>query len=353
MYKVLYLNYTAIDPHIGCIGVCYVHLTALFNRGIDVETLSNYQLKGYWQGDRTTSLEYISNSELSSKIYDSDAIVINGEGTLHHNRGLFLLSIAEFAITVGVPVFLINTTIQEIDGFDAVLSSLSDLAVREKSSYEYLISKGINCRLTVDSIVNADFSTIGDRDYSSKLIINDWHPHAELIIQPIVDELIVKSNTIYHPLHDSNAYSNWRYTVANYQTAELIIAPRYHSIYLSGLGGSPFIALPSNSHKVSGVIYASGLPIPICSNIKDLNSHMEYAKNNPNLYLEFRDYLSENKNKDFIVFDRYFNIAKPQFKESIQEKINAWENKIDSHYNLSMTNFYNNLLVKDLNISAG
>ncbi len=351
MNSIIYLNYTAIDPHIGCIGVCYAHLTSLFSRNIKVKTYSNSEIKQYWKGDRVSSLEFIQSSDIANGVHLCDGVIINGEGTLHHNRGLFLLAIAEFAVSINKPVFLINATIQEIDGFDDVFKSLTDLAVRERLSYEYLRSKGIDCRLTVDSIVNADFSDEISIDFCSKVIVNDWHPHVESVIYPIVSKVRTDYDVSYYPLQNSEAYNQWQHTVANFQTADLIIAPRYHSIYLSGLGGKPFVALPSNSHKVEGIIKSSNLPLPICTHSKDLESCINYAMKNRNLYKEFQSFLKESKNKDFEVFDTYFGLLfnNSDVKESIT--VNQWQESIKVHCNTSKTNFYKNVLRENLLLS--
>lgn len=351
MSRIIYLNYTAVDPHIGCIGVCYAHLTSLFNRNIEVETYSNFQIKQYWTGDRLSSFELIQESEIANSLNSCDGVVINGEGTLHHNRGLFLLAIADYAIHINKPVFLINATVQEIDGFDDVFKSLTDLAVREQLSYEYLRSKDIDCRLTVDSIVNADFNNEVSIDFCSKIIVNDWHPHVESVVYPIVSKVRTDYDVSYYPLQNSEAYNQWQYTVANFQTAQLIIAPRYHSIYLSGLAGKPFVALPSNSHKVEGIIKSSSLPLPICTHPKDLESYINYAMKNRGLYKEFKSFLEEAKNKDFQVFDDYYGLLHENSNIEKSITVSQWHEKIKNHHNTSKINFYDNLLRKDLLIS--
>ena len=351
MHNIVYLNYTAIDSHIGCIGVCYSHLTALFNRNVEVTTYSNFEIKQYWKGDRASSYEYIQDSEIAKDINSCDGVVINGEGTLHHNRGLFLLVIAEFAISVKKPVFLINATIQEIDGFDDIFASLTDLAVRERISYEYLHTKGIECRLTVDSIVNAHFSKDFSIDFRSKIMVNDWHPHVESIVYPIVNKVRLDYDVVYYPLYNSEAHNEWHHAVSNFKTAELIIAPRYHSIYLSGLADRPFVALPSNSHKVEGIIKSSNLPLPICNHPKDLQNCINYAMKNRSLYKEFNLFLEEEKGKDFKVFDSYYNLISESMntKKSIASK--KWYEESNKNYSASKIEFYDNLLRKELLVS--
>lgn len=49
--------------------------------------------------------------------------------------------------------------------------------------------------------------------------------------------------------------------------------------------------MPSNSHKIEGLIKISGIPIPVCSNARELSSAIRYCKNNKNAYEEFFPFL--------------------------------------------------------------
>jgi hypothetical protein len=57
---------------------------------------------------------------------------------------------------------------------------------------------------------------------------------------------------------------DFRTIVANLRTAKLYITGQHHGVYAAGLAGIPFIAVPSNSHKIEGLIDWCGLPLPLC-----------------------------------------------------------------------------------------
>ncbi|EKD61810.1 MAG: hypothetical protein ACD_54C00088G0001, partial [uncultured bacterium] len=55
--------------------------------------------------------------------------------------------------------------------------------------------------------------------------------------------------------------------------------------------GCPFIATPSNSHKIESFINWTGLPIPICLRQDEIESAMAFARRNPSIYVELQDFL--------------------------------------------------------------
>jgi len=204
--------------------------------------------------------------------------------------------------------FLLNATIEEIDGFDDVFRNMEDIVVREINSFKYLQMKNIHCRLYLDDFINADFSEKTSINYHEKIIITDWHPSTEILNIPIINKLN-NLDTIFSPMYYENAYNDWQSIIENYGTSSLCITSRYHSVYSAGLAGIPFVCLPVNSHKILGLIKYSKLPIPICNKSSHINSMIKYAKNNESLYSEFQSFLKENiGDTSFYEIDNYLNI---------------------------------------------
>ena len=340
--RLLYLNLTSVVPHVGSIGVTYAHFKEFIKRKFEINSFNSLELKKYWKKTRLESLKFIETDLISKAIESSDLIVINGEGTIHNNRGLHLLSLAEFAQKMNKPVFLINATIQNITGFDDVFIKMQDIVVREILSYKYLRKKGINARLYIDDIINADFKNKLQRNYENKIILTDWHPFVNKTIFPIVKKLNL-DNVVYSPLDYSEAFDNWFYTVENYKTSSLIIAGRYHSVYLAGLAGLPIVALPVNSHKVLGLIKMSKLPIPYCEKPVHLDSMIKYAMNNKNIFKDFQEYLISMKGQDsFYEIDKYFNIGKNHSIENVERESIVLLNSLKEEAFIR----HNNLLLK-------
>jgi hypothetical protein len=64
-------------------------------------------------------------------------------------------------------------------------------------------------------------------------------------------------------------------------------------VYLAGLAGTPFVALPSNTRKIEGLIKASRIPLPICKTHADLENSTKFATSNPSLFQEFKAFLKQ------------------------------------------------------------
>lgn len=347
--KVVYLNWTADFPHIGCLAVSNAHSTMLEKRFCSVRYYGAIELKQYWSGDRVSSLELISKSELAQDIQNCDFVVINGEGTIHHNRGLHLLSLAEYAKIIGKPVFLINSTIDSIDGFDDILGKMDDLVVREPLSYKYLESKGIHSRMCLDDFINNDFSVSADRDLSGSIVVTDWHPSCNKLSLPIVK----KSNSLfkdvkYYPFSGPDKIESWRSVVSDFSSAKLILTGRYHGVYAAGLSKSPFIVMPSNTYKIEGLIKYSGIKIPLCKKSSHVNNMVKYALSNKNIFEDFSAFLNENKSEasfekidDFIKNNNFKYTSFPErtvsnswYDIEYKKTVNMFSNQLESDRSL-------------------
>jgi polysaccharide pyruvyl transferase WcaK-like protein len=80
------------------------------------------------------------DSELTEKIRKSDVVIVNGEGTIHHNfpRALALLALMDVSSSLDKPVLLLNASIQAMDAAlsQLVLPHLRMCHVRERFSLE-------------------------------------------------------------------------------------------------------------------------------------------------------------------------------------------------------------------------
>ncbi|WP_144631585.1 polysaccharide pyruvyl transferase family protein [Bordetella genomosp. 13] len=290
--RILYLNCTAQTAHIGCLAVTYAHFKMFARRQLDVDVRGLQELRELWTGTREASRDAVAAHAVAGAIDAADAVVINGEGTIHHGRGLHLLAVAEYCQAIRMPVLLVNCTLEDVDGFDDVLAGMSDLAVREFRSFQYLKRKGIRARLVLDDFINADFADTGHLDFGGATVTTDWHPHVEDIVAPIMQGL---GKAVHCPMAVGDAFDHWSGIVANYRTASLVVAARYHSVYAAGLAGVPFVALPSNSHKILGLIKYSKLPLPYCAKASHFEASRKSALDNPGLFEEFRDFLGEQR----------------------------------------------------------
>jgi len=141
--------------------------------------------------------------------------------------------------------------------------------------------------------------------------------------------LVSDSAKDFLPLNHYAHLEDWRSTVANLRTADLVVTGRYHGVYLAGLAGIPFVTLTSNTEKIQGLLEASKLPLKVTS-VRDINKDIDLARNNKLLYKEFSDYLySQLPLQTFaaLIDGNPSGQVKPTDEEK-QERINEVENRM-------------------------
>ena len=94
-------------------------------------------------------------SSILKKLRSCDAIIVNGEGTIHHTldrpRALYTVATSSLALKAGLPSFLINATIFEVcDSALAHLRNFTYIYVRDESSKSLLASKDIQSKKVGD-----------------------------------------------------------------------------------------------------------------------------------------------------------------------------------------------------------
>lgn len=124
--------------------------------------------------------ERIAQNNLSkqtkNKIDSSDLVLINMEGTIHHDSigGLVLLAIAYYSKKNGKKVAMVNGSYQAMDTkvTKKVLNEVDFISVRETKSLEYLFGQNIKASLIPDFAFRADINSDEKQIYDSKLSDN-------------------------------------------------------------------------------------------------------------------------------------------------------------------------------------
>lgn len=115
------------------------------------------------------------SKETKDKIDTSDLILINMEGTIHHNSigGLVLLALAYYSKKKEKKVALVNGSYQAMDArvTKKVLSEVDFISVRETKSLKYLIGQNIMAFLIPDFAFRADINS--DKKQIQNYELND------------------------------------------------------------------------------------------------------------------------------------------------------------------------------------
>jgi Polysaccharide pyruvyl transferase len=217
----------------------------------------------------------------------ADILLVNGEGTIHHSgvRARFLLNLIARAKRVGKKVMLVNALFQQYEWPDEkVLDGLSLLAVREPRSARFAAKFGGRPEVLLDSAADPFFLVDGVAEHlSTGRVIGGFHEKG-LLYDPFAE---VDGQRI------TMRKRNFEDIVATLKCAEVYLTAQHHGVYAAALAGCPFVATPSNSHKIESFIEWSGLPIPICMSIQEIPSAMVFAIRNRTMYTELADILRQ------------------------------------------------------------
>ena len=303
-------NDTGDCDHAGCLAISDAHNRILTNKKIKIlHRFFKKECKECWRGNVGDSITHVLKSPLALKIASVDAVVVNGEGTIHHTGGRHLLTILAAAQELDIPTFLINSVFQESETHLDTLRKLHDFTVRDLYSSRYLHSLNVPHRLVMDSMLEAKFSNKPIHDFSGKIVVTDFHDSRDAdvgtLMHKIFNELGLEA--VYYPLKNHQRLEDWKHAVADMRTARIVITARHHGVYMAGLAGTPFIALGSNTWKIEGLLAMFSKDLKVCANLREIRKGIKLAFLNKNLFTDFHLFLK--KQKPLSVFQKLAELA--------------------------------------------
>lgn len=248
--NILLVNDTANYSHVGCHAVSYAHAVLLGEKG---HTVQKRVFCGEMPHNLLTRDIPEKNNYIDNLFNNIDAVVVNGEGSIHHNRNIEYLELLGWGQQRGLKTLLVNSVLEKIDGFEGILSKLDALTVRDECSHNYILSKGIEASLRPDSFIAADFTSNPLIDLRGKFSFSCWHPERKDVGKRIVNlyKEIPEQKKFFLSIH-SGVAEHWRNVPSTIATSDMLITGRHHGIYCALLGSTPFIAFGSNTWKVEG-----------------------------------------------------------------------------------------------------
>jgi hypothetical protein len=294
---IVILNDTAVIPHHGCKIVMKRIIDEAGSWGFELKTVSVYS---DWR-----IFENIINTAV--------AVIVNGEGTLHHSadRGFRLVEVAPHCRERNIPVFLINSVWQDnSDAMAEMAKAFLLRSVRESRSLDQMSRQGLEARMVPDLTLGFEYQP-SDAGRSGRV-------YSDAVGMPVTDMIyrLFLANrdgeyvSLEPPPHHRGSYSDRRsqrltpadgsdrararkmalvrfakraliirgrikyrlrqrrghiteLAVNDFMTLlasrELVITGRFHVVCLCLVTGTPFVAVASNSHKVEGMLEDAGL----------------------------------------------------------------------------------------------
>ena len=234
-----------------------------------------------------------NNYDYSSKVVDDyDVLIVNGEGSMHHGSKNFKskMDAIKDALSKGKQAFLINTVWQKNpNDYDDVLKNISGIIVREEASkIDLLENHGVDALVRLDISLQAKINKLDEYiNFYSADVITDFYSSD-------FGGWVKYSGGARSrfPYMDMKKFT-WSQFVMSLETAGLLITGRHHAVFAACRAKTPFVALESNTHKISGFVKMSKIPIPVCVKPKELTAAIKWAKENKNAYEDFFNFLDE------------------------------------------------------------
>lgn len=206
---------------------------------------------------------------------DVDAILVNGEGTMHHDtRDALALSRAiVHAKRHGKKTALVNALWQDNRVANTCLRSLDFISARDSLSKQELCTGG-----ALQAHVAPDLSLYrGAAGTPAGLPRGDTAAHSGIVVVDSVDENLALRLKHFASAHQLpfRVMQDWRvredsdrhplareefFSLADFAGTGLLISGRFHAVCFAVKYGCPFLAVPSNTRKLEGLLRDAGLP---------------------------------------------------------------------------------------------
>jgi polysaccharide pyruvyl transferase WcaK-like protein len=206
-----------------------------------------------------------------------DAVVVNGEGTMHNNRqgAVSLLNFVNLAQQQNKPTVLLNSIWQNMDtSWKSVTDNLQQWSVRDVYSQQHAQHDfGRTPDLCPDiSYINCpDVSTVETQ-------------HNITLGQYAFDSV---HNHTKHTQRINIFKQSWHDVVNQLRNSNLCVTGRFHEVMACICAETPFVAVEGNSWKMQALIASAGADIPVLNDfptdLQDVEHfsrtyHLEYAK---------------------------------------------------------------------------
>jgi hypothetical protein len=209
---------------------------------------------------------------------DYDALLVNGEGNMHHGSKRFhhKMRLLGAAVAAGRPAFLVNSVWQDNPpDYDDLLPKLTGLFVREVLSQQELADRHGAC-----SEVVPDASYF---DCLPRLTL-----HRNFRGAPAVTDFYVKPQQAgarphrferrddLFPTARPLPFLDWHWgrIVASLKTSSYLITGRHHAVYAACVARVPFVASEGNTHKIRGLIASARADILVADTPEEIPTVM-------------------------------------------------------------------------------
>lgn len=227
-----------------------------------------------------------------------DTLVVNGEGSMHHDRRNCMVKMEAIADAqrANRRTFLVNTVWDRNSAaLTPILQALSNIVVRGRmSAIDLAENHGVNSHISIDFSYFRDIDPAPFQDLQGAVAMTDvWASDAYGFCWPNRN-----FSASFVPV-DMTAQC-WSSLVRSLETARLVIAGRHHALYAACKARVAFVAVRGNCHKMEDLLSITGSRIPVCDNIAEIPQALRWAERYPSEYERLFDWMERQKLPDFL-----------------------------------------------------
>jgi len=269
MIRVAIINDTRPTHHYGCMLVME-NLTRL---------LKNHQVEVVWTWP--VGVDWRKNKSKIKNKPAVDAVIVNGEGTIHHSadrkHARALSEFAEFALAeLNTPSYLINATLNQNEAsLYKKLSAYKAIFVRDKGSLDELQSFGLEGTYVPDltfaksqnytRVPNKKGCVIDTALKSEIPVLKQYCQRNEFDFRSMVVARPSNANFFKSPRPFVKNVAKWLTQDRHVSTSpsafieylneyEIVVTGRYHTVTMCLKNKIPFVALESNTPKITFIL---------------------------------------------------------------------------------------------------
>ena len=257
--RIVLLNDTGANGHLGCEAVSNALRRHLHGCGItDITAIFNRQLKCGADG----ALLPGSEAMLHHRLHDADFVILNGEGTLHHDRAPELVHALDMVMAARVPFAVVNALFADFPSLVPALKAAEAVTLRDGRSLAVARGMGVEASLCGDAVLYAAFDPVeaaavgAGRDGGT--LVTDWHGAAPGIAR-IRSEEALAAGAVYFPFSRPDSADVWPVAPKRMAQVGHVVTGRYHGAIFALLAARRLTMLPSNSHKMTQLLVDLGV----------------------------------------------------------------------------------------------
>lgn len=201
-------------------------------------------------------------------IDECDLVVVNAEGSIHHNSpwGITILRVLAYAQLKGKKTYLLNALYEKMDSrFNHIIAGCDVVMARELYSAQVLTQLNPNTELFPDFCVLNPVVVDGIRGINGGIYKTQTH-HAAVY------------RNCFQTLNYDNCSIGKKYSfdqyVATYKNIDILLTGQHHAVYAAMLAGTPFIPTFGNSHNIESFLDWMEIPVMMCATPKQVKDEI-------------------------------------------------------------------------------